>query len=215
MTGRRKREEYLNFLIATYKIAALGSADFPFQKQFWTIENPKVLFSFWFLLNVCFLYKDGGEWGKKEKKKEVTVNSLALIANISLPISSALDQNARNKSIKTSISFLSPLSFFKRSWKTSVIAILRAGLSCTFQGQKNYLFRWCQPCTHRETSTIDTGEPGDRAALAAGDQQLGNGLLRHCRDRGTGERSSNAASQSQITDACEPEAHGWSESEAV
>lgn len=156
-----------------------------------------------------------GEVGERRKKKEIIVNSLALIANMSLPISSALDQNARNKSIRTSISFLSPLSFSKRSWKTSVIPILRAGLSCTFQGRKNYLFRWCQPYTHRETSTTDRGEPWDGAALAAGDQQLGNGLGRLCRDRGTGERGSHAAGQRQITDACESAAHWWSQSEAV
>lgn len=107
--------------------------------------------------------------------------------------------------------------FFNRSWKASVIPILRAGLnraglSTAFQGVQSYLFGGCQPRTHRETSPADAGEP---RGAAPWEQQLGNGLLRLHRDPGDTERGSNPTRKSQIRDACEPEIHWWPQSEIV
>lgn len=78
--------------------------DFPFQKQSVLLKIPKFFF---FLIPFKSMFSS-----ERQGKKKITVNSLALIANISLPISTALDQNAINKYIKISISFLSLLTFF-------------------------------------------------------------------------------------------------------
>lgn len=59
-----------------------------------------------------------------------------------------------------------------KGWGWAVLGFL-----LLFLGPRNYLLRWCQSCTHWETSTADAGEPRNRAASAACDQQLGTSTL--------------------------------------
>lgn len=87
----------------TCRIAALGLRGFFLPKAvlyYWKCQS---FFSFWFLIRAGLLSKE---------KIYILVNSLALIATISLPISTALDQNASTKRTKASISFMPLLSFF-------------------------------------------------------------------------------------------------------
>lgn len=85
----------------TCRIAALSLSGF---------FVPKAVLYYWKFQSFFFLIPYKSRFAFKRKKK--LVNSLALIANTSLPISTAFDRNASNKHVKASISFMPLLSWF-------------------------------------------------------------------------------------------------------
>lgn len=85
----------------TCRIAALSLSGF---------FVPKAVLYYWKFQRFFFLIPYKSRFAFKRKKK--LVNSLALIANTSLPISTAFDRNASNKHVKASISFMPLLSWF-------------------------------------------------------------------------------------------------------